>query len=61
MLDTLIIIISTITTILGLGVAIWSYMDTHKKYSHKEHLNDIEKKRKEAEERFKEKTRLDKK
>ncbi|OCH13783.1 hypothetical protein A6E05_05610 [Aliivibrio sp. 1S165] len=57
------IIISGITlfaVLAGLGIAIWSYLDTRRKFSHNEFIEDRKQQRKEAQERFKDKTRLGK-
>ncbi|OCH05912.1 hypothetical protein A6D98_05970 [Aliivibrio fischeri] len=59
--DIIISGITFIATLTGLGIAVWSYLDTRRKFSHKEFIEDREQQRKKAEKRFKERTRLGKK
>ncbi|MFA0053890.1 hypothetical protein [Vibrio echinoideorum] len=60
MLNIIITALTLIFSIAGLVVAAWSYSDTKRKYSHQEYLNEIEQDNKEADKRFKERTRLGK-
>lgn len=61
MLNIIVIILTFIFTVLGLVVATWSYIDTKRILSQQEFISDREKKRQEAKERFKSRTRLGKK
>ncbi|MDH5938059.1 hypothetical protein L8R84_18235 [Vibrio splendidus] len=60
MLDSIIIALTIITSIAGIIIAAWSYVDTHRIQSHQEFLIQRKIEHKEAQERFKEGTRLGK-
>jgi hypothetical protein len=61
MLETIAVALTIIFSLAGFAVAAWSYTDTKRKFSHQQFLSDREIKRKEADERFNERTRLGKK
>lgn len=56
--NLLIIILSIVIGIAGLAVTIWSFIDTKRLRSHQQFLEERKQKRKEAEERFKSRTRI---
>ncbi|EPW7001992.1 hypothetical protein ACWO06_001020 [Vibrio parahaemolyticus] len=60
MLDIIVSSLTIIAAVTGIGIAIWSYLDTKRRYSHQEFLKEIEQNNKDADKRFKERTRLGK-
>lgn len=60
MLDIIITIVSIVGAILGIGVAIWSFFDTKRKYSYEQFAEERKKKREDADKRFKERSRVGK-
>jgi FtsZ-interacting cell division protein ZipA len=58
MLDTVLVVVSIIASVLGLIVAVWSYIDTRRRYSRDEHIEQIQKRLEDAEKRFKKKSRF---
>lgn len=61
MLNIIIVSLTIISTVLGLIVAAWSYIDTQRVRSQQEFISKRKEKRQEAKVRFKERTRLGKK
>jgi len=53
--------ITFIAVIATLIFSVWTYIDTKRKYSHDQFIQEREQKRKEADERFKKRTRLGRK
>ncbi|NRF60932.1 hypothetical protein [Vibrio coralliilyticus] len=60
MLDIIVSSLTIIASIIGVGIAIWSYVDTKRRYTHQEFLKQIDQDNKEADIRFQKRTRLGK-